>query len=256
MRTAFCTVPFTAQAVTVHCAACPRWMLAASDCTLTHSCAAAAVVVDAAGVAATGLVTLSRVAVVCVLAGTIPLSSPESVPPLSVPASLAGALPESLAVPLGSAGLGESEALGSVEGEGEGEALEEVVGDGDPELDVGVSDGRTLVEVPVGLPVEVVGLGEGDAVTVWHCWLLVPVTAMVRACVVNRGTCWVCSAAVTIPKLDADTARKPPAAMLTAGRTCRKRMEGLPCFVAYGELLFGSVCYRPLFASFVRFAHY
>lgn len=37
------------------------------------------------------------------------------------------------------------------------------------------------------------------------------------------------SVAAAIPKLDADITRKPPAAILAAGRTCGKRMKCLPC---------------------------
>lgn len=79
--------------------------------------------------------------------------------------------------------------------------------------------------------------------TASHFWAVAPLTADVRACAV-----WPCPAsapaalntaglldapaspevaAVTMPKLEAETTRKPPAARLTAGRTCAIRMKAV-----------------------------
>lgn len=117
-----------------------------------------------------------------------------------------------------------------------------------PEPGVGLLVG---VAVEVGEPVGV-GLGVSGS----HFWLEAPVTAAARACATWACAAWACAvagssparsaagppgppagaevAAATMPKLDADTTRKPPAARLTAGRTCGKRMKALPCLFVVG----------------------
>jgi hypothetical protein len=55
-----------------------------------------------------------------------------------------------------------------------------------------------------------------------HCWTLPDTAAVVCAAPPAAGAI---SEAAATPKLVADTTRKPPAAMLIAGRTCAKRMK-------------------------------
>jgi hypothetical protein len=115
-------------------------------------------------------------------------------------------------------GLGEVVAVGGSAGvfEGLGVGLAVAVGD---EVSVGVGVG-----VGVGLEVA--------PCTGSHPWLLPDTTAANCACAVPEvpgSAVWPpLSAAVTTPKLVAETTRKPPAARLTAGRTCAKRMKALP----------------------------
>jgi hypothetical protein len=89
-----------------------------------------------------------------------------------------------------------------------------------------------VVPVPVPVvPVPVVGVPVVD--TSLHCGLVV-LTADIRAwagigawavAAAAPDPAWFKVVTVTMPKLDADTTRKPPAATLTAGRTCGKRIE-------------------------------
>ncbi|MBO0802872.1 MAG: hypothetical protein J2P25_07330 [Nocardiopsaceae bacterium] len=126
----------------------------------------------------------------------------------------------------------------------------------------------------VGLVVGLPELGGGLVdvpVTGLHCWLVprvplvpLPPAASARACAVWPCACtasagptcgatarmaaepsgspaWPEAAAATMPKLDAETTRKPPAARLTAGRTCGKRMKACLCLlVACPERVFSS----------------
>lgn len=133
-----------------------------------------------------------------------------------------------------------------------GEVLELVLELGEeagavPELLVpeGLVDGE---ELPEGLPeglleglVEAEPEGEadgevdGDAVVAWHSWPLAPLELRASVCALTvpenaSGTpAWACSTTLTTLKLEADITRKPPAARVTAGRTCGMRMKGLPC---------------------------
>jgi hypothetical protein len=125
------------------------------------------------------------------------------------------------------------------------------VGEADPELADGVGVGVAVVGVAGGVVKDgvvdglvggvvlggVVGVGSGS-----HCCWLLPEEAAASCASLPLATRSTRACAAASPKLDADTTRKPPAARLTAGRTCRayaKRMNALPVlFVAPAERVF------------------
>jgi hypothetical protein len=91
-----------------------------------------------------------------------------------------------------------------------------------------------------------VGVGVGDVedvavLTSSHCWMVPDV--VVPAGVVPPPPRGIASEVAAMPKLAAETTRKPPAAMLIAGRTCAKRMKALPLlFVAPAKRVFSMDC--------------
>lgn len=190
-RLTLLTFPFRVHTLTFHWAVWPRWTLASSRCSLTHSSGA-----------------------------------DEEAPARAVPVVLAAD--------------GDEDAAPEPDELAEGLGLAVLPG----ELD-GLGGGVVRVETgPLGDGLEELGLGLAVPSAGSHCWLAAPPAADVCACTVCvRPTAsdvpvWLEVAIVTMPKLDADTTRNPPAARLTAGRTFGKRMKALPClFVAFGTSL-------------------
>jgi hypothetical protein len=249
------TFPFLAHTFTFHWAVWPRATLASSFCRLTHSCTVvtngggeASVRVKLNSVAVTG--ALSSVWVTNALALALWLEVLDVSPLISgLSRPLCEAEPDALEadgellVPELDGAVPESDVLGAGvvvpgSGVGVGVRIDEIDGEGEAELLVG---GVVVVE-PEGLVGVDVGLVVGPFA---HACLVVPVKADVCACSVRARTAWgrVSArmaadplgapawpdvAAATMPKLEADTTRKPPAARLTVGRTCGKRMKALP----------------------------
>ena len=239
------TVPFSAHTLTFHWAFWPRATLASSFCRLTHSSGSGEVAVGESA-----RVKLSSVAV------------RDSLPPSWVMNALVLAvcvvvpdlkpLIRGLSRPLLLSA--EPDPL-SEEDEEEPDEPGSVVGDGVVVLDegdrIGVTGvgGAVLVELAPGLDGALVpepelgGELEDDpggtctqsflvtvlAADVCAVWVRSADTAGARRAAGTPDTP-ACPdvAAATTPKLEADTTRKPPAARLTVGRTCEKRMKAMP----------------------------
>lgn len=253
------TGPFSADTLTFHWAFWPRATLAWSLCRLTHSsgageaAAGASVRVKLSNVAARDPLPPSWVMNAVVLAVCVAL--PDLKPLIrGLSRPLVSGEPDPLS------DVDEAEPDGDEEepdGDEEPDEPGSVVGDGVVVLvegdRIGVTGvgGAVLVELAPGLdgvlvpepePVELGGGLEDGGGAGTQSFLVTLLTADVRAV-------WVRSAdaagarmatgpsgapacpdvvAATMPKLDADTTRKPPAARLTVGRTCGKRMKALP----------------------------
>jgi hypothetical protein len=253
------TFPPVAHTFTFHWAVWPRCTLVSSFCRLTQSCTwvgdgegEASVRVKLTSVAVTG--ALASVWVTKALVLAVELEPLDDVSPLisglirplweaepDAPDVDGEAEPE-VPDPEPEGLVPESDALGDEEEAeelGVGVRIVEIDGEGEAELEPVA--GAVVVGVPDGLVGGlVVALGAFA-----HACLVVPLTADVCARPVRAGAAWArvsarvaadpldapaCPdvAAATMPKLEADTTRKPPAARLTVGRTCGKRMKALP----------------------------
>lgn len=226
-------LPFLAETSTVHSAEWPRVMLACWRATLTHSSAGP-------GVDAAGFMKASSEAALVVLADADGLAVLVAV---AVAAAVLVAVAVSVGVGVGvfvgvaALVVGLFVAVGVGVGVLVGLAVEGCVFDG---VALGVAV-EVLVPVPVEeLVDEGVGVGVGVEVaccTGSHTGLIVDSRAAKCACTAPGSAVWPPSMAVTTPKLVAETTRKPPAARLTAGRTCAKRMKALPLpFVARSSM--------------------
>ena len=242
------TVPFGAHTLTFHWAFWPRATLAWSRCRLTHRPDVEESVGEGVGEAADDAsvrVKLSSVAVLdalprswvmnaMVLAVCVPLPDPRPlIRDLSRPLLVSGEPDTAVVVGDDVVGGGDVVVV-------PGEVGRIVGGVGGVVLD-GL-DGVLVPEPelePDGLKE---GLGEGLACTWTQSCLVAPLTADVcavwvrpadaagarRAAGPSDTPAWPDVAAATMPKLEADTTRKPPAARLTVDRTCGKRMKALP----------------------------
>lgn len=240
------TFPPVVQTLTTQEADWPRGMLVCRRSTLTHKLTAAAVAsvrvklrVSAVADPALSVADPAPAAEVVEVADVVPavlLADVAGLPEGVVP-ELGGSdgEPEPGAVPEGS-GVGEG-LLGDGAGEGDPEP-------GEPEPDEPEPDESEGDAEPDGLGEAVLGVGEllgllalGVGVGVFtcsHCWA-VPDDASVRAAT-SVGELGAPTSDPVIQNPVADATRAPPAARLTAGRTCAKRMEALPVlFVASTE---------------------
>jgi hypothetical protein len=238
------TVPFGAHTLTFHWAFWPRATLAWSRCRLTHRPDAEEGVGEGVGEAADSASVRVKLSSVAVL-DALPPSWVMNALVLAVCVEVPDVRPliRGLSRPLLVSGEPDPAVVVGDDVVGGGDVV--VVPDEVGRIVVGEVEGVVVagldgVLVPE-LELEPGELGEGlEGCTVTHC-LVAPVTADVcavwvrsadavgarRAAGPSDTPAWPDVAAATMPKLEADTTRKPPAARLTVGRTCGKRMKAL-----------------------------
>ncbi len=210
------TLPPTVQALTVHCAVCPRWILDWPGCTATQR-------LTCEGVAAAG--TMNATAVI----DEVGLPDGLGVVDAGLPVVADWVADGELLDFVGLAVLALGETLPDADAEGVGAVSAVGLGDAEP-LGVGVPVGGLVLGVAVGLVGVGVGVGVGlgdgaGSCSGSHCCTVVAVVTVNSAAAAPGRLALAADAVAENPV--ALAARTPPVTKpTTAGCTCAKRMRG------------------------------